>query len=168
MQMLLVNGCNSWSVEGERAVVGGMKLDQQKSLPEAPFHSPHTFPRGYSLPKFPVTACTPRFSPSEMGVIWVQLLSGGNFAGSFMTMERLEDFAIFPRGRTIPWQSKKTGWNSPPSNLLFVTGYVCVYGVCYQKTDWDLEKLQLFRKAWDTNQPTEYYFNVTSGLLTNS
>lgn len=141
MQMLLVNGCNSSSV-------GGRGQDQHKSLPEAPFHSPHTFPRGYSLPQFPVTACTPRFSPSEMGVIWAQVLSGGSFTGSLMTMERLEDFAIFPRGRTIPWQS----WNSPPSNLLFVTGYVSVYGVCYRKTDLDLEKLQLFRKAWDTNR----------------
>lgn len=53
---------------------------------------------------------------------------------------------------------------------LFVTWYVCVYRMCYRKTDLDLEKLQLFRKAWDTKQLTnrEHYFNVTSALLTNS
>lgn len=74
---------------------GGVKLEQHTSLPESCFHPPHSFHRGYSLPILPVTACTPRLSPSDMSVIWAQVLSGGSFIDSFTTMEATGGFCHF-------------------------------------------------------------------------
>lgn len=104
-------------------------------------------------------------------MIWAQVLNGGSFIGSFTTMEVTGGFCHFYQRQNHSVAEQEDSFcNSPPNDLLFLTWCVSVYGMCYRKTDLDLEKLQLFRKAWDTNQPAnrEHCFNVTSALLTNS
>lgn len=56
---------------------------------------------------FPVAACTPRFPPSDMSVLWAQALSDGSFTSSFTTTELSGGFCHFYQGQNHPVAEKE-------------------------------------------------------------